>query len=117
MLVNIKELKEAKYDFLTFLEGDKAGTVHIMGSDYNEPGEKVGGSALGDSYHIILFRDHKTDKDKYDGNVDCFDAVLCEPLEYVSSLIPQGWFGIIARKTTTSRPLIDRMLDKFKETM
>ena len=117
MLDYIKPLKKEKFDFLTFLAGDKENSIELIGTTYADPGEPMDVGIMGESYHIILFREHKTDKDKYDGNVDCFDAVLSEPLEYVSSLIPQGWFGIIARKTTTSRPLIDRMLDKFKETM
>ena len=104
-----------KFNFLTFLSGDKENSVELIGTTYADPGEPVDVGIMGESYHIILFREHATDKTKYDNDIDCFDAVLCEPLEYISSLIPQGWFGIIARKTTTSRPLIDRMLDKFKE--
>ena len=114
MLGNIKQLKEAKFDFLTFLEGDKEGSISIMGSDYNDPGEKVGGSSMGDSYHIILFRDHKTEKDKYD-DLDKFEAILCDPLEYVSGLIKGGWFGIIARRTTTSENIINKLVAKFEE--
>lgn len=114
MLGNIKELREAQFDFLTFLEGDKKGTVHIMGSDYANPGEKVGGSVMGDSYHIILFRDHETDQDSYD-KFDRFEAILCDPLEYVSGLIKHGWFGVVAKQTTTSKAVIDKLVAKFEE--
>lgn len=114
MLGNIKELRESKYDFLTFLEGEQEGTVSIMGSDYNDPGEKIGGSQMGDSYHIILFRDHKTEKDKYD-DMDKFEAILCDPIEYVSGLIKCGWFGVVARRTTTSENIINKLVAKFEE--
>jgi hypothetical protein len=116
MLEFLKPLKNEKYDFLTFLEGDEEDQIQIQGTQYSNPGEKIDSSLMGDSYHIILFRNHKEKKDEY-GDVDSFDAVLSEPLEYISGLIPQGWYGIIARKTTTSRPIIDRMLDNFNKTV
>jgi hypothetical protein len=112
MLDYLKPLKDEKFDFLTFLEGNKEGSIQIQGTEYANPGEDLDVGIHGKSYHIILFRDHKTDKDKY-SDVDSFDAVLVDPLEYISNLIPAGWFGIIARKTTTSRPIVDRLLDKF----
>ena len=110
----MKPLKSEKFDFLTFLAGEKQDSIELIGTTYAEPGEPVDTGIMGESYHIILFREDKEDKNKYDPNIDCFDAVLVEPLEYVSGMIKNGWFGIIARKTTTSRPLIDRMLDKFQ---
>ena len=112
MLDYLKPLKDKDFDFLTFLEGDVKNSIQIQGTEYQNRGEKVGGGIMGDEFHIILFRDHKTDKDQYD-NVENFDAVLVDPLEYISQLIPTGWFGIIARKTTTSRPIVDKLLDKF----
>jgi hypothetical protein len=114
MLDYLKHLKNEKFDFLTFLEGDREDSIQICGTEYVNPGESVDTSPMGNSYHIILFREHETNKDEYD-DVDSFDAILVDPLEYISGLIPSGWYGIIARKTTTSRPLIDRMLDNFNK--
>ena len=71
----LDELETVKYDFITFLSGDKKDSIAIMASDYNEAGEPVGGSAMGEMYHIMLFRDHKEDEEKYD-DVDCFEAIL-----------------------------------------
>jgi hypothetical protein len=116
MLDYLKPIKDDNFDFLTFLAGDEEGSIQISGQEFNEPGEPVDVGFMGSSYHIIIFRDHETDNDRY-SDVESFDAVLSEPLEYVSRMITQGWYGIIARKTTTSRPLINRMLDKFKETV
>jgi hypothetical protein len=114
MLDYLKPLKNEKFDFLIFLEGDQENSIQIQGTFYNDPGEPVDANSLGNSYHVLLFREHKENPDEY-GDVDSFDAILVDPLEYISGLIPSGWFGILARKTTTSRPLIDRMLDNFNK--
>jgi len=105
-------MQNENYDFLTFLQGDKEGSIEVIGTSYKDPGDSIDKGIMGDSYHIVLFRDHQEKKDQY-GDVDSFDAVLIDPFEYISRLITEGWYGIIARKTTTSRPIIDRMLDKF----
>jgi hypothetical protein len=115
MLDFLRPMANTNCDCITFVENpNNKGNLQIKGQMYNEPGEKVGGSVMGDEYHIILFRDHKTDPELYD-DVDCFDAVLIDPLEYMSNLIKGGWYGVIARKTTTSKNFIDRTLDLFKE--
>jgi hypothetical protein len=114
MLEFLKPLKNQTYDFLTFLEGKKDGSIEILSQDYANPGEKIGGSVMGDSYHIILFRDHKEDKDAY-SDLDRFEAILADPLEYISRLIPAGFYGIIARQTTTSTDIINRLVDRFNE--
>ena len=116
MLDFLKPMKNEKYDFLTFLAGEQKDSIHIEGTEYKDPGEKLGGNNLGDSYHVVLFKDHKTDKDKY-AELDTFEAILCEPLEYISGLIPAGFYGIIARKTTTSDKIINKLLDNVKQTM
>jgi hypothetical protein len=38
-----------------------------------------------------------------------------EPLEYISTLIKGDWYGIVARKTTTSQKFIDTIFDKLIE--
>lgn len=113
MLDFLKPLKNDKFDFLTFLDGDKENSIQILGQDYANPGEKIGGSDMGDAYHIVLFRCHET-QDKY-VDFDHFDAILPDPLEYISNLIPSGWLGIIAKKTTTSQKIIDKIVDRFKK--
>ena len=110
----LDQLKKDKFDFITFLSGEKENQIDIMASDYNNPGESLGGSAMGDSYHIILFRDHKTEKDKYD-DLDVFEAILVEPSEYIAQLIPQGFYGIIGRKTTTSEGVMQKLVDNFNK--
>ena len=104
MLDFLKVLTEEEFDAYFFLPGPKKDTVHIEGATYKNPGIKVGGSDLGDEYHVILFKDN-TEDDVLD-NVDRFDAVFAAPLEYISELIPAHWFGVLARKTTTSSAFI-----------
>jgi len=114
MLDYLRPLKEKNIDFFTFLSGDEEGQVDIISSEYSNPGEKVGGTSLGDLYHIVLFRESEINPDEYD-NVDDFEAILACPLEYASGLIPGGFYGIIARKTTTSNKLVDKLLALMKK--
>ncbi len=114
MLDYLQPLKNEKIDFFTFLAGEEEGQVNLMGSEYANPGESVGKSSLGDLYHIVLFRDDKENPEEYD-EVDDFEAILACPLEYASGLINGGFYGIIARKTTTSHKLMDKLLAMMKK--
>lgn len=71
----------------------------------------MGGNELGKEYHVILF------KENVDGiyNVDQFDAIFTEPLEYMSTLIPDNWYGVLAKKTTTSESFMKKVFDKLQE--
>ena len=114
MLDFLQPLKKDKFDFITFLAGDEEGKINIMGSEYANPGEDVGGNTLGKLYHIVLFRDSQENTEEYD-DVDNFEAILACPLEYISGLIPSGFYGIVARKTTTSHNLMDKLLAMMKK--
>lgn len=114
MLDYLQPLKDKKFDFFTFLAGEEEGQVNIMGSEYANPGESLGNSPMGELYHIVLFRDSKENVEEYD-DIDEFEAILACPLEYASGLIPSGFYGIIARKTTTSHKLMNRLLAMMKK--
>jgi hypothetical protein len=114
MLDFLQPLKKDKFDFITFLSGDEEGKVNIMGSEYANPGESIGGNTLGNLYHIVLFRDSQENSEEYD-DVDNFESILTCPLEYISGLIPSGFYGIVARKTTTSDKLMDKLLAMMKK--
>jgi hypothetical protein len=111
MLDFLKELQKENFDALFFLPGDKKDQLHIEGAVYKDPGESVGGNELGKEYHVILF------KENVDGiyNVDQFDAIFTEPLEYMSTLIPDNWYGVLAKKTTTSESFMKKVFDKLQE--
>jgi hypothetical protein len=94
-----------------FLPGEKEEDIHIETNELREKGKKIGGSNLGDCYDIIIFKDKEGDVD----NLERFDAILIEPLEYVSMLIPLDFYGVICKKTTTSGKLMDGIFDKFHQ--
>jgi len=107
MLAVLEDLED--YDVLFFMPHNVDDTqVTISAKDYVDPGQKIGGSEMGPEWHILLFRSHEPEK------VDVFDAILSDPREYVSTLIKQDWYGIVAKKTTTSKNFINDMFDKIK---
>ena len=112
MLDFLKPLATQHHDAIFVLPGDKKDQLHIETAVYKNPGESVNKSPLGNSYHVVLFKED-TEKDcLYD--IDCFDAVFCDHLEYMSNLIPANWYIIMARKTTTSHDFIQKTIDKLK---
>jgi hypothetical protein len=47
--------------------------------------------------------------------LDKFEAILTSPLDYISMLIPDDWFGIVCRKTTTSDKFAKEAFDNIRE--
>jgi hypothetical protein len=92
-------MKDKVYDCFSFLPGEEEDTLNLEFGEYVEDDSiKIGGNDLGDLYHIILYKYKKDDELDFDS----FEAILGCPLEYASHLIPSGFYGIIAKKTTTS---------------
>jgi hypothetical protein len=110
MLEAFKEITD--YDVLFWLPTEDDDTLRIEACKYKNPGEQLGGSQLGPEYTVVLF---KCDDDSGTYNHDKFDAILSDPRIYISGLIPQDWYGLVARKTTTSNNFVDDMIAKFKE--
>ena len=113
MLDFLKEFSNDKPDAILFLPGDKEGQIQIESATYKNAGDNIGGSSMGHAYHVILFKENSKTEQLYD--VDRFDAIFIDPLEYISGLIPHNWFGVIARKTTTSNTFIQKTFDKLQE--
>lgn len=116
MLDFLKPMDQRDIDFLTFIEGDDENQITVITQMYADRGQPVGGSALGSTYHIVLFRDSTDNKNEY-SDADSFEAILTDPLEYMSGLILNGFYGIIAKKTTTSNKVIAKVLDKVGQTV
>ena len=112
MLEFLRSISERPYDTITFISGDKKDSLEVMANCYKDSGTKLGGSKLGDTFDIIVFRE---DSDGKPVEPDRFEAVLLEPLEYISSLIKGDWYGVVARKTTTSQKFVDAIFDKLIE--
>jgi hypothetical protein len=113
MLDYLKVLRDDEHDAYFFLPGPKDDTIHLEGATYKDAGENVGHSAMGNAYHVILF---KEDEEGELVDIDMFEAIFMDPLEYMSNLIPSGIFGIMARKTTTSNNFIQKTFDKLIKT-
>ena len=111
MLEYLKDFEKANPDAFYFLPG-KDNKIVMESLTYKEFGDKVGGSELGDEYHIILFRE---DKEGNMTSLEMFDAVLIAPYEYLSRMLPEGWLGLIAKKTTTSYDFVKKSFDKLSE--
>jgi hypothetical protein len=109
MSENLQSEKQKKFDAFFFVAGED-DTVSIEGCNYKDPGEDVEGSSMGKMYHIMLY---KEDEEGVYAQ-DLFEAILVEPLEYIYGLIPQSWYGLIAKKTTTSSDFINETFDKLK---
>ena len=109
MLPYLQPIKGTDYDALYFLPDEEK--MHIEAAQYKETSESIENSKMGNKYHIILIKESEegfTDLDK-------FEAILSCPLEYASHLIPSGWYGVIARKTSTSYEFSEEMYNKLSE--
>jgi hypothetical protein len=105
-----KVLKEEPFDTFFFLPGEEEDSIHLESAMYKNAGEKRGGSAMGDGYHIIIFRESE-DGELVD--VEQFNAVLVDPATYITRMLSIDWFGIVARMTTTSETFIQNTFDKL----
>ena len=109
MLDVLRDIME--YDTIFFVphpEDDDQVKIEI--AQYKKPGEKVGGSTMGDLYDIILFR---LDEEYDMHDLDRFDAILVDPREYVSRMVKSDWYGMVSRKTSTSGEMANGVFAKW----
>jgi hypothetical protein len=111
MIESLKKLKQKNFDVIYCVSTDKNG-VDVYGNYYGGEVIRLDESQLGSKYHIILF---KEDRKGELYNVDMFEAILIDPLEYLSGLLPQGWFGVFFKKTTVSGTIAKVLFDKLTE--
>jgi len=99
------------YDIMFFLPHEELqSNVEVHLKKFADPGEPVGGSDIGSEWHVVLF---KIDEEGLAEDIDTFDAIFSDPKEYVSTLIPLNFFGVVARKTTKSKIFLDDFIDKL----
>lgn len=114
MLEYLKALDQP-YDILNFLpyeDGEGNDAIKIEAFDYAKPGINVDFSEMGLAWHIIIFRLNEDETSTTDH--DFFDGILIEPREYISRMITDGWFGVIAKKTTTSADFAKATFDRIR---
>ena len=111
MLKQLQEIKE--YDTIMFIPHPEDDTLtNINVATYKKEGEKVGGTALGDFYDIILFR--MSDEDNI-VELEKFEAILVDPKVYVSRMVKCDYYGMVAKKTTTSEDFVANTFAKWTE--
>ena len=111
MLDYLKQF-DGDHDVLFFIPHEEENKILLEAKTFMEKGEKLGGSEMGDCYQIILFKTEEDGTPKY---LDMFEAILSKPVEYISTLIPQNWYGVVCKKTTKSGEYMNTMFDKLKE--
>ena len=112
MLEFLKEMKNDNFDAFFFVPGPEEDSVSVEGAKYRDPGESLDMSELGNMYHIMVF---KRDDEGNPIDPDLFEAILIEPLEYVSRIITCDFYGFVAKKTTTSGSFVTNIFDKVNE--
>lgn len=87
----------------------------------SDNGAPVGGTAIGEMYHIAFFKDDENGVPYID---DMFEAILGDPMQYISNLVGSNLYGIFLRKTENSTEwfkdyvtLIMANMDEFKQRM
>jgi len=110
MLDFMKEF-DSDYDALFFMPHDEdENKVEIHARKFVSQGEALDGNEIGPSWHVVLF---KLDEEGMAKDIDTFDAIFAEPREYVSELIPLNFYGVVARKTTTSKVFLEDFVAKI----
>ena len=109
MLDSIRNFTDFDMIFFTPHEEDEDST-EVRSATYKEVIEKVGGTEMGDNYHIILFR-----MDEEDAIVDLerFEGILIDPRVYVSRMVDSKFYGLVAKKTTTSERFVADIFDSW----
>lgn len=107
-----KKMKDSNCDAICFLPDSKdPENMVLQGLTYKEKGDNIGGSVMGHSYDIITFR--QTGGEYH--SKDHFDAILVCPYTYSDKLVNEGYFGIIAKKTTTSDNMVNLILQRIDD--
>ena len=87
------------YDIILFVE-----ELELL--SYKEESPIIENHELGLKYHILSFKDNNNSIE----DISYFEAILGDPIHYVNNLIKLNYKGLIAKKTTNSNKLIDKMV-------
>lgn len=102
-------LKNKLFDGINFYLNEE-DLVEVATFQYKDPGQNVPGSEMGDMYDIVILQ---VDPPKLP---ERFKAILISPLDYVSRMIDDGFLGVVARATTTSDAVMDKVMESLTET-
>jgi hypothetical protein len=106
--------KITDYDILFFLPHEESDSkVKVESALYKIRGEPLDIHCEGihHSFDIVLFR--MDEEEMVD--LERFQGVLTEPREYVSRMIKSDFYGMVARKTTTSAQVVQDAFDSWSK--
>jgi hypothetical protein len=110
----LKALRDGNYDGFMFMRSDD-GNLAIKAFEFNEPGEKLPGSSMGDLYDIIVTPQDLSEMP------DRFQAILTSPVDYLNRMFDDGFFGVLCKATTKSDKVMsenyEAMCEAIKETL
>ena len=94
-----------EYDGFTLIPGDEdysdSQLVFFNLGNESSEGTPIGGSPVGDMYHVVLFKALPEMEDvKFD---ETFEAIFIDPLVYAKRLLPD-FYSLFVRKTDKSKP-------------
>lgn len=72
-------------------------------------GSPIESTEIGDMFHFMFFRMDENGLPKFD---ETFDAVLGDPMKYLTGLVGSGLFGCLLRKTERSHIWMKEYLDQ-----
>jgi hypothetical protein len=104
----LRQLNNTDFDGINFYLNED-GDVEVSQFNYKTPGEKTGGTELGDFYDIIIIQNEPPKMPER------FQAILISPLEYISRMIDDGFCGVVSRVTTTSKEAVDYIMSAMEE--
>lgn len=109
-MINIVDrFRDRPMDGIQFFKLDDEYSVSTF--TYNNKGEKIEGSVMGDFYHIIVIPNMAESIQ----DLEKTEAILSSPLHYVERLINDGFSGVVAKVTTTSEEVMKHLYDEMKE--
>ena len=99
----LQQLKNNDFDGVNFYRNED-GDLEFSQFQFKEPGEKIGGTELGDYFDIIIVQE---DPPKMP---ERFQAILISPIDYVDRMAEVGFYGVVTKFTTTSKEIMDDIM-------
>ena len=110
----MSEPNATQFDGFYLMPGDEEGSLSLSYFDFKDEfdkGKKVGGTDVGDMYHVIFFKQGGDSLPELD---DHFEAIFGDPETYIRGLIGANIYGCFVRKTENSFKWVD---DYLKSTL